>query len=436
MRETLKRLSRHLDIQVQEVPTGTTVFDWTIPPEWTIRDAYIKSADGERILDFRDSNLHVLSYSIPVHAKLPLGALKPHILTLPNQPDLIPYRTSYYQERWGFCMAHNSLLALADGIYEAMIDAEFKEGHLSYGEVLIEGSRKEEFLLSAHICHPSLANDNCSGLALLTMLGARLSRAKTKFSYRLLFAPGTIGAIAWLARNADGLGLIRHGLVISCVGDGAGPTYKRSRQGTAAIDRAISHVLRQHWRNPTILDFAPYGYDERQFCSPAFNLPVGLFQRSLHGTFPEYHTSADNLDLIRPEHLASSYRTISAAIDIIENDRKVLNTKPQAEPQLGKRGLYGSIGGERAAPEKNMTMLWVLNFSDGAHSLLDIAERANFPFALIDEAASQLAECGLVVPASDGTQESLVLAKEGHALSRSQIQETGSGQEIENAGSS
>ena len=399
VRETLRRLARRLPLQIHDVPTGTEVFDWTIPKEWVIRDAYIKDDSGNRVLDFRQSNLHVLNYSGPVHARMSLSELKAHIFTLPDQPDLIPYRTSYYQERWGFCMAHNELIALPGGMYEVMIDAEHKAGHLTYGEAFIKGSTEDEFLLSAHVCHPSLANDNCSGLALLTMLGARLSQIKTKYSYRLLFAPGTIGAIAWLSRNIRTLGLIKHGLVISCVGDGGGPTYKRSRRGEAPIDRAMSHILRHHWANPSVIDFSPYGYDERQFCSPAFNLPVGLFQRSLHGTFPEYHTSADSLDFIRPHHLAASYRTICGAIDIIENDRRVLNTKPETEPQLGKRGLYGSIGGERAAPEKNMALLWVLNLSDGSYSLLDIAERAKLPFALIDEAAHRLADCGLVVPA-------------------------------------
>jgi aminopeptidase-like protein len=399
VRETLTYLSRYLDIRCHEVSSGTEVFDWTIPGEWTINDAYIKNETGERVLDFRRSNLHVLNYSVPIHTRLSLDALKPNIFTLPGQPDLIPYRSSYYQERWGFCMSHNSLLALSDGDYEVMIDAGHKAGHLTYGEALIEGERREEFLLSAHVCHPSLANDNCSGLALLTMLGARLSRIETKYTYRLLFAPGTIGAIAWLSRNQDKLSSIKHGLVVSCVGDGGGPTYKRSRQGTAAIDQAMSHVLRNYWDDPMIIDFAPYGYDERQFCSPAFNLPAGLFQRSLYGTFPEYHTSADNLDFIRPHHLAASYRTICAAIDVVENDRRMLNKKPHAEPQLGKRGLYDSIGGDKATPERSMALLWVLNFSDGVHSLLDIAERAKLPFAVIDEAVVRLAEHGLLVPA-------------------------------------
>jgi aminopeptidase-like protein len=410
VRETLRRIARPLDLRVHEVATGTQVFDWTIPPEWTIRDAYIKAEDGTRAVDYRKSNLHVLNYSVPIHAKLSLGELKPHLITLPGQPDLIPYRTSYYQQRWGFCLTHRDLLALPDGTYEVMIDAELKDGHLTYGEAFVPGETAQEFLLSAHICHPSLANDNCAGVALLTLLGERLSRIKTKFSYRLLFAPGTIGAIAWLARNQDRLSRISHGLVVSCVGDSGGPTYKRSRQGTAPIDRAMAHVLRHYWKNATVLDFAPYGYDERQFCSPAFDLPVGLFQRSLYGTFPEYHTSADNLDFIGPEHLAASYRTICAAIDIVENDRRLLNTKPHCEPQLGRRGLYASIGGDKAAPEKSMALLWVLNLSDGTHSLLDIAERAKLPFAIIDAAARLLAEHELVVSAEDGADALLPLA--------------------------
>jgi aminopeptidase-like protein len=410
VRETLRRIGRMLDIRVHEVVTGTQVFDWTIPQEWNIRDAYIKAGDGTRIVDYRQSSLHVLNYSVPVHAKLSLDELKPHLFTLPGQPDLIPYRTSYYQQRWGFCLTHNDLLALPGGTYEVMIDGELKDGHLTYGEAFVPGETAQEFLLSAHICHPSLANDNCAGVALLTVLGEHLSRIRTKFSYRLLFAPGTIGAITWLARNEDTLWRISHGLVVSCVGDSGGPTYKRSRGGAAPIDRAMAHVLRHYWKGATLLDFAPYGYDERQFCSPAFNLPVGLFQRSLHGSFPEYHTSADNLDFIRPEHLAASYRTISAAIDIVENDRRLLNTKPHCEPQLGRRGLYASIGGDKAAPEMSMALLWVLNFSDGAHSLLDIAERAKLPFATIDAAARLLAEHELVVPADEEADALLPLA--------------------------
>ena len=397
VRDTLRHLARHIALEVHEVPTGTQVFDWRVPPEWTLRDAWIKNAAGQRIVDLRTSNLHVLNYSRPVHAKISLDELKKHVFTLPDQPDLIPYRTSYYAERWGFCLAHNQLAALPDGLYEVLIDASLDEGSLTYGEYLHRGETDDDFLFSAHICHPSLANDNCSGLALLTHLAARLAPLKTRYSYRFVFAPGTIGAIAWLARNEDRAARIRHGLVLSCVGDGGGPTYKKSRRGDAVIDRAMTHVLQQVAPSPTILDFYPYGYDERQYCSPGFNLPVGLFQRSQFGTFPEYHTSADNLDFIRPEHLAASYRMIAAVIDIVERDWRPQSTSPKCEAQLGRRGLYSALGGDRESAAKSMAFLWILNLADGRHSLLDIAERAKLPFGVVADAARLLKESGLLV---------------------------------------
>ncbi|WP_088343643.1 MULTISPECIES: DUF4910 domain-containing protein [Rhodomicrobium] len=409
VRRTLGILGRHLDLTVHEVPSGTPVFDWTVPREWNIRDAYIANAAGERVVDFRAHSLHVLNYSVPVRRTMPLAELKAHIHTLPDQPELIPYRTSYYAERWGFCMSHNALAALPDGMYEAVIDAALTDGHLSYGEYLHRGEREDEFLLSAHICHPSLANDNCSGLALLALLAKHLAGRKTRLSYRFLFAPGTIGAITWLARNEAQAHRIKHGLTVSCVGDGGGPTYKKSRRGNAMIDRAMSHVLRHAAPAPDIIDFFPYGYDERQYCSPGFNLPVGMFQRSQFGTFPEYHTSADNLDFIRPEHLAASFAMITAAIDIVEHDGRYLNLSPKCEPQLGRRGLYGAIGGDKDAAAKNMAMLWVLNLSDGEHSLLDIAERAGLPFAVVLATARLLEEHGLLAPLREDPLERLEL---------------------------
>jgi aminopeptidase-like protein len=399
VRETLGILRRHIPLDVHEVPTGTPVFDWTVPREWTIREAYIQNAAGERVIDFKAHSLHVLNYSAPVRVKMPLTELREHIYTLPDQPDLIPYRTSYYAERWGFCMSHDQLQALPDGVYEAVIDAALADGHLTYGEYLHRGESEDEFLLSAHICHPSLANDNCSGLALLALLARHLAGRPTRLGYRFLFAPGTIGAITWLVRNEANAHRIKHGLTVSCVGDGGGPTYKKSRRGDAMIDRAMAHVLKHASPAPNIIDFFPYGYDERQYCSPGFNLPVGMFQRSQFGTFPEYHTSADNLDFIRPEHLAASFAMILAAIDIIEHDARFINLSPKCEPQLGRRGLYGAIGGDKDAAAKNMAMLWVLNLSDGGHSLLDIAERAGMPFAIVHSTAMLLQEHGLLAPA-------------------------------------
>jgi aminopeptidase-like protein len=398
VRKTLREISAHIALDIHEVPTGTQVFDWTVPREWNIRDAYIKNERGEKIVDFSRSNLHVMSYSVPVNARMPLKQLKQHVYTLPDQPDLIPYRTSYYAENWAFCMPHRQYESLPDETYQVVIDSSLTDGHLTYGEYLHKGETEDEFLLSAHVCHPSLANDNCSGIALLTHLAKQISRRRTRYSYRFLFAPGTIGAITWLARNESRASRIKHGLVVSMVGDGGGPTYKKSRRGNADIDRAMIHVLAQSGQSPTILDFFPYGYDERQYCSPGFNLPVGLFQRSKFGAIPQYHTSADNLEFIRPAHLSESYRLISETIDAIEMNACYCNTAPKCEPQLGRRGLYGAVGGDKDAAAANMAMLWILNLSDGTHSLLDIADRAQLPFATILRTAQVLREHGLLKP--------------------------------------
>jgi aminopeptidase-like protein len=395
VRRTLREIGAHLPLEVHEVPTGKEVFDWTIPREWNIRDAYIKNGAGEKIIDFAQSNLHVMSYSIPVRKRLALAELKNHVHTLPEQPDLIPYRTSYYTDDWAFCMSHRQLEKLRDDAYEVVIDSSLESGFLTYGEYLHKGETEEEFLLSAHVCHPSLANDNCSGIALLTHLAGQIIGLRTRYSYRFLFAPGTIGAIAWLAANEARSRSIKHGLVVSMVGDGGGPTYKKSRRGDAAIDRAMEHVLRHSGMAPFIEDFSPYGYDERQYCSPGFNLPVGLFQRSKYGTIPEYHTSADNLSFITSEHLQESYNVIVKAIGVIESDAVYSNTAPKCEPQLGKRGLYRRVGGDNLAAE-NMAMLWVLNLSDGDQSLLDIAERSKLPFEIVLRATRLLQAHGLL----------------------------------------
>jgi aminopeptidase-like protein len=398
VRQTLREIAAHIDLEIHEVATGTPVLDWTIPREWNIRDAWIKNERGEKIVDFKRSNLHVMSYSVPVHRRMSLTELKKHIYTLPDQPDLIPYRTSYYAENWAFCMPHRQFAALDDEAYEVCIDSSLEDGHLTYGEYLHKGETEDGFLLSAHVCHPSLANDNCSGIALLTHLAKRLSGLRTRYSYRFLFAPGTIGAITWLARNEDRVQRIKHGLVVSMLGDRGGPTFKKSRRGNTEIDRAMIHALAHSGLSPVIEDFSPYGYDERQYCSPGFNLPVAMFSRSKYGAIPEYHTSADNLDFISAGALAESYRLINETIGTIEGNGTFLNTHPKGEPQLGKRGLYGAIGGDKDAAAANMAMLWILNQSDGTNSLLDIAERAKLPFAVIQRTAKLLGDHGLLKP--------------------------------------
>lgn len=395
IRETLSVIGERVPLKIHEVPSGTAVFDWTVPKEWNIRDAYIKDSHGQRVVDFQKCNLHVLNYSTPIQKKMPLSDLRPHLFTLPDKPDWIPYRTSYYKEDWGFCMSHNQMLALPDGEYEVRIDSTLEPGYLTYGECYLPGRSTDEVLISCHACHPSLANDNLSGIAVTTALAQLLSGKDLRYSYRFLFMPGTIGAITWLARNRDAAALIRHGLVLTSIGDKGHFHYKKSRRGDAEIDRAVTHVLTHYTKSAEILEFSPYGYDERQYCSPGFNLPVGCLMRSVWGTFPEYHTSADNLEFIHPLQLAESLRVCSATLDVLEYNQHYCNLNPYCEPQLGRRNLYRSVGGESIGSEIN-ARLWVLNLSDGEHSLLDIAERSGIPFAAISDAADVLSENGLL----------------------------------------
>ena len=400
IRRTLAMIGDRIPLQISEVPSGTAVFDWTVPKEWNVRDAYIKDATGRRVVDFQQSSLHVLNYSTPIHTTLPLSELKEHLFTLPGQPDWIPYRTSYYKPEWGFCLTHNQMLALSEGEYEVCVDTTLEDGHLTYGECYLPGQSSEEVLISVHVCHPSLANDNLSGLTVATSLAQLLTGMDRRYTYRILFIPGTIGAISWLARNKDAAVRVRHGLVLTCIGDAGGFHYKKSRRGDAEVDRAATHVLRHCGEPSEVLEFSPYGYDERQYCSPGFNLPVGCLMRSVWGTFPEYHTSADNLDYIRPASLAKSFQACVAIVDVLENNRRYVNQNPYCEPQLGKRNLYRSTGGEAIGQEIN-ARLWVLNLSDGEHSLLDIAERSDIPFSAIREAASLLLQAGLLSTVSE-----------------------------------
>ena len=394
-RQTLQRISREIPLAIHEVPSGTQVFDWTVPKEWNIRDAYVKDARGERVIDFRRHNLHVVNYSTPVHRKMGLEELQQHLHSLPEQPGLIPYRTSYYQENWGFCLAHRQRLQLKDEQYEVCIDSTLRDGNLTFGELLIPGSSSDEILVSCHACHPSLCNDNLSGVSVATHLAKQLAGAQRRYSYRFLFIPGTIGSITWLFLNQSRVDRIRHGVVLTCVGDRGGFTYKKSRRGDAEIDRAFAHVLRHSGKLQAIQEFSPYGYDERQYCSPGFNLPVGCLMRTPHGKFPEYHTSGDNLELVNSTSLGETYDACRSVFRLLEENRTYLNRNPKCEPQLGKRGLYGPIGG-RDVKTSELAMLWVLNFSDGAHNLLDIAERSEMEFSLLADAARALSSHGLL----------------------------------------
>jgi aminopeptidase-like protein len=396
-RSTLDTLARHIDLAVHEVPSGTRVFDWTVPREWNITDAYVETSAGERVIDFRASNLHVVSYSVPVDARMSLAQLRLHLHTLPEHPDWIPYRTAYYDDNWGFCLSQRQLDSLAEDDYHVVIDSSLTDGRLSYGECLVPGASAEEVLICCHACHPSLCNDNLSGVVLATWLAKALAGAEARYSYRFLFVPGTIGSITWLAHNEANLERVKAGLVLACVGDPGGLTYKRSRRGDTEIDRAMAHILATSGVQYEINDFSPYGYDERQFCSPGFDLPVGCLNRTPYARYPEYHTSADDLDLVRPDCLAHSFSTCLAAFRILEENATYLNQNPKCEPQLGRRGLYGGIGGRSDTQQFQLAMLWVLNLSDGAHSLLEIAERSRLKFDLLAEATDALITAGLLV---------------------------------------
>jgi aminopeptidase-like protein len=398
VRDTLRILARHLPLEVHEVPSGTQVFDWTVPREWNLREAWIATRDGRRVVDARDSNLHVVSYSTPLRRIVPLAELQAHLHSLPSRPDWIPYRTSYYHESWGFCVSERQRDALGEPEYEVCIDATLAPGHLSYGEWLLPGRSAREILISVHVCHPSLCNDNLSGIAVAAWLAKRLREREREYSYRFLFAPGTIGAITWLARNAESVGRIAHGMTLVCLGDASPFTWKRTLRGDAEVDRAAALALRESGFPHELIDWFPYGYDERQYGSPGFRLPVGSLMRARHGRFPEYHTSGDGLDFVAPERLAESLEVCTALLEVLDGNRVYRSTSPFGEPQLGRRGLYRAMGGEPDLADLELAMLWVLALADGLHSLLDVSERAGLAFARVRRAAELLHAHGLLEP--------------------------------------
>lgn len=398
VRQSLQAVSQFIPLQIFEVPSGTPIFDWTVPDEWNVTDAFIADATGRRVVDFKAHSLHVVSYSTPVDELMPLERLRAHLHSLPDRPDTIPYRTSYYDANWGFCLKHSVLKNLSEGEYHARIDATLKPGHLTYGECLIEGESADEVLVFTHVCHPSMVNDNLTGIAIATALAQEVARTRPRLTYRFVFAPGTIGSIAWLARNESRVGSIRHGLVLGLLGDRGPLTYKRSRAGDTVIDQSAAHVLGRGFSGARLMDFEPYGYDERQFCSPGFNLAVGRLTRSPNGQYPEYHSSDDDFSVVGEEELAQSLRAALAILRTAECNQTLLNLQPKCEPRLGVRGLYRPVGGG-SLRQSESAMLWVLNQSDGTHSLLDIADRSGLEFPVIVAAAQSLIEAKLVGPA-------------------------------------
>jgi aminopeptidase-like protein len=396
LRESLRKIAVRIPIRLIEIPSGSPVLDWVVPQEWNIRHASIERLNGDVLVDFTESNLHVVGYSRPIDAVVSRDELAAHVHTLPNQPTLVPYRTGYYAEDWGFCLAHDVWEAMRDECYRVRIDSSLTDGALTYGELLLKGSDADEVLISVHCCHPSLANDNLSGMAVATELAAHLLAHSNRLTYRFLFIPATIGSVAWLACNGAVIPRIAHGLVLSCVGDSGPFHYKRSRREGAVIDRAAARVLQEQDRPFEIMPFSPYGYDERQYCSPAFDLPVGCFMRSPNGTFPEYHTSADNLDFITPDALAETLDILIELVDLLEQNVIYARVDGRGEPQLGRRGLYRAISGQKDHAATQMAVLWVLNLADGRHSLLDMAERSGLPFRELATAAGLALEAGLI----------------------------------------
>ena len=396
LRQSLRILDRISPLTLHEVPTGTEVLDWVIPREWNLRAARLTAPDGTVVADAARLNLHVLGYSVPFRGKVSLEELQPHLHSLPEQPDLVPYRTSYYKPDWGFCLNDRQRQALVPGDYDVLIDATLDDGSLTYGELAVPGTSADEVLISTHCCHPSLANDNVSGMVLAATLARLLRGITPRYSYRFVFVPGTIGAVAWLARNEERTRHVAHGLVLACAGDECRLTYKQSRRGDAEIDRAVAHVLAHCGDDHEVRPFTPYGYDERQYCSPGFDLPVGSLTRTSYAEFPEYHTSGDDPDLVKPDRLADTLKRCLEVFEVLEGNHTYVNLAPKGEPQLGRRGLYGSVGGQSHAAARQMAMLWVLNLSDGSRSLLEVAERSKLPFTDVRRAARDLEAASLL----------------------------------------
>lgn len=398
VRKTFDLIQEVVPVTRTEVPSGTQVFDWTVPKEWNVRDAYVVAPDGEKIIDFSTSNLHLLGYSRPFRGTLSLADLRQHLYTLEDQPDIVPYLTTYYDDNWGFCLSHRQYEALEEGDYQVVVDTSLEDGSLSYAEAYVAGDQETEVLITCYTCHPSMANDSLSGVVVIAHLANYLRQFKLKHSYRFLFIPETIGSIAWLAKNEDRLDRIVCGLVCTCCGDRGALTYKRSRRGDTIVDRAAEHVLDRRDGDTTIEDFFPYGSDERQFCSPGFDMAVGSLMRTRYGKFDEYHTSADDLDFVGPEYLADTLAAYVEVINILEHDTTLVSTNPKCEPQLGKRGLYRAIGGQKldVREDPEIAILWLMNMSDGKHSLLDIAERSGMRFETIKSVSDVLVSHGLL----------------------------------------
>lgn len=402
VRQTHDILSEIVKLERTEISSGTQVFDWTIPKEWKVNEAYIIDPNGKRILDVKENNLHLVNYSIPFRGILSKSELGGHLYSLPDKPTAIPYVTSYYSPRWGFCLSQQERDKLPDGNYQVVVDTELFEGSLTLSEAVLQGESQDEVLISTYTCHPSLASNELSGPLVTAFLYKELARLEhRRLTYRFVFLPETIGAITYL--HLRGEHLKKHlvaGYVVTCIGDAGNFTYKRSRQSSigptlALVDRAAEHVLKHSERAYKVLDFSPLGSDERQYCSPGFNLPVGSLMRSQYGTYPEYHTSLDNKDFVSFEAMAESVQMYLSVMKTLEQNRIYKNLFPHGEPQLGKRGLYETLG-RNTIPELSSAVFWLLNYADGEHDLLDIAEKSDYSVELLDKAAKACLEAKII----------------------------------------
>lgn len=386
--------------EVCDVASGTAVFDWTVPREWRVNHARLIGPDGRVCVDYAQHNLHLLGYSQPCQLSLPLSELKTHLFSLPDRPQWIPYRTSYYAPNWGFCLTHEQLEQLPDGLYQVDIDTEFVDGVMNWGEVFIAGQTEDEILVSTHLCHPSLANDNLSGLVVASALIDALRKQPLRLGVRFIFVPATIGAIAWLARNQARLAQIRHTLVLSNLGDPGPFHYKLSPDGNALIDQVITHLrdCDPRFESLTLMPFTPYGYDERQYNSPGVALDAGSLMRTPFGQYPQYHTSGDNLEFISAQSLHESFELCLATIQALQANQVYRSLNPMGEPQLGKRGLYESIGGDNQAANRQLAMLWILNQADGQRSLIEVAQKSGIAIETLAQVATTLVQAELLEP--------------------------------------
>ena len=380
LRETLSVIKEYIpDLRIYEVPTGTICFDWVIPKEWNIKNAYVIDPNGKKIIDFKKNNLHILNYSIPINKTLTLSELQKHLYSLPNQPDAIPYKTSYYEERWGFCITDTQRKSLIDGDYYVYIDSDLSDGHLTYGELILPGKSKKEVFISTYVCHPSMANNELSGPTVTTFLSKWINDESRKYTYRIIFIPETIGSICYLSKNLTEMKKnIIAGFNISCVGDNNAYSYLPSKTEDTFSDIVAQHVLKHMHPNFIKYSYLDRGSDERQYCSPGINLPVCSIMRSKYGKYKEYHTSLDDFNLVTEKGIHGGFKVAKEAINILMS-KTIPRSLTICEPKLGKRGLYKNLSIKSNYDYKNITksLLSFLQYSDGKNDLNQIAEYLN-----------------------------------------------------------